>query len=132
MTMTDPIGDMLTRIRNANKAYHKTVSIPLSKTKVEIARILKEEGYVSNYETVKVGGHGMLRLKLKYGEDRQRAIAGLKRISQPGLRVYADKNEIPRVLGGLGIAILSTSKGMMASPQASKEKIGGEVICYVW
>lgn len=132
MTMTDPLGDMLTRIRNANKAYHEEVDISLSKIKKEIARILKEEGYIGGYETVSVNGHEVLRIKMKYGEDRQRVITGLKRISRPGLRVYADKNEIPRVLGGLGIAILSTSKGVMASLQASKEKIGGEVICYVW
>lgn len=132
MVMTDPIADMLTRVRNANSAKHDSVDIPVSKLKVEVARILKEEGYVRDYKVIDDGKHGFLRVYLKYGANKQLVISGIKRISKPGLRVYAKKDEIPRVLGGLGIAILSTSQGVMTDKMARKERIGGEVLCYVW
>lgn len=132
MTMTDPIADMLTRVRNANRAYHDTVDIPASKIKEAIARILKEEGYVRDYQVVQDGGFSAIRIKMNYGPDRERSITGIKRISKPGLRIYAKKDEIPRVLGGLGIAVLSTSKGLMTGRAATKAGLGGEVLCYVW
>ncbi|MBE0448375.1 MAG: 30S ribosomal protein S8 [Actinobacteria bacterium] len=132
MTMTDPIADMLTRIRNASRAYHEMVDIPASKMKEEIARILKEEGYIKGYQIIKENGFNVIRAKLNFGPDRERVITGIKRISKPGLRVYAKKDEIPRVLGGLGIAIISTSKGIMTDREAKKAGLGGEVICYVW
>ncbi|HZD59953.1 MAG TPA: 30S ribosomal protein S8 [Anaerolineae bacterium] len=132
MTMTDPIADMLTRIRNANRAYHGTVDIPDSKVKEEIARILKEEGYIKDYQVIKENGFNVIRAKMSYGPDRERVITGIKRISKPGLRVYAKKGEVPRVLGGLGTAIISTSKGVMTGLDAKKAGLGGEVICYVW
>ena len=135
MTMTDPIADMLTRIRNANQAYHETTSMPHSKIKVHIAEILKEQGYIAGFE-VREPAEGevgkTLTVTLKYGTDRQRAIAGLRRISKPGLRVYAKSNDLPRVLGGLGIAIVSTSQGVMTAREARKRGIGGEVIGYIW
>ncbi|NPV91729.1 MAG: 30S ribosomal protein S8 [Firmicutes bacterium] len=132
MVMTDPVADFLTRIRNANTIHHEKVEIPASKMKRSLAEILKQEGYIRDYEWIEDGKQGILRLYLKYGANKKRVITGLKRISRPGLRVYASKDEIPRVLGGLGIAIISTSKGIMTDKQARKEGLGGEVICYVW
>lgn len=132
MTMTDPIGDMLTRIRNAVMAQHDRVDIPNSRQKVAIAQILKDEGYIQDFQVLKEGPQGTLRIFLKYGPNKERIISGLKRISKPGLRIYVNKHEIPRVLGGLGVAIISTSKGIMPDRQARKEGVGGEVICYVW
>ncbi|MBR3265739.1 MAG: 30S ribosomal protein S8 [Erysipelotrichaceae bacterium] len=133
MSMTDPIADMLTRIRNGIAAEHETVVIPSSKMKVEIARILKQEGYINGY---KVEGDNAkdktITVELKYGPEKQKVISGLKRISKPGLRVYAKGNEIPRVLNGLGIAIISTSKGLMTDRDARKANLGGEVVAYVW
>ena len=130
--MTDPVADLLTRIRNANMIYRETVDVPASKLKKAIVEILREEGFIKNYEVLQDGARQTLRIYLKYGNNRERVISGLKRISKPGLRVYAQKDEIPRVLGGLGIAILSTSKGVMTDRQARKLGIGGEVLCYVW
>ncbi|MBD8976722.1 30S ribosomal protein S8 [Veillonella magna] len=132
MVMTDPIADMLTRIRNANAALHETVEIPSSKMKAAVLEILKEEGFVKSVETVENGKHTNLKVTLKYGSNNEKVITGIKRISKPGLRVYAKKEELPRVLGGLGIAIISTSKGVMSDKQARKEGLGGEVIAYVW
>lgn len=130
--MTDPIADMLTRIRNANVVYRDHVDIPVSRTKKALAQILKTEGFIRDFETVEDGKHGMLRVYLKYGPNRERVISGLKRISRPGLRVYAGYHELPRVLGGLGIAVISTSKGVMTEKQARRDQVGGEVLCYVW
>ncbi len=132
MTMTDPIADMLTRLRNANSAYHDTVSMPYSKIKAHIAEILQQEGYIQGWsvEDAKVGKN--LVMELKFGPTRERSIAGLRRVSKPGLRVYAKKDNLPRVLGGLGIAIISTSGGLMTDRQASKRGVGGEVLAYVW
>jgi len=133
MVMTDPIADMLTRIRNGNTVYHEKVDIPASKLKQEVARILLEEGFIKNVEYTQDGaGHPAIRVFLKYGANKERVITGLKRISRPGLRVYAGKDEVPRVLGGMGIAIISTSKGIMTDKKARHEGIGGEVLCYVW
>ncbi|BBB91373.1 MAG TPA: 30S ribosomal protein S8 [Methylomusa anaerophila] len=132
MVMTDPIADMLTRIRNANSVYHDKVEIPASKIKQSIAQILKDEGFIRDYDTLGDGKQGILRVSLKYGPNREKVITGLKRISKPGLRVYAKKEQMPRVLGGLGIAIVSTSKGVMSDKVARKEGLGGEVIAYVW
>jgi len=126
--MTDPIADMLTRIRNANQMHSKLVSMPTSKMKVEIAKILADEGFIENYEVK----DGTLTLTLKYGQNKERVITGLKRISKPGLRVYAGKEELPRVLNGLGIAIISTPQGVMTDAKARKNNIGGEVIAYIW
>jgi len=123
---------MLTRIRNANVVYRETVDVPASRMKRAIAQILKEEGFIRDYELVEDGKQGIIRLHLKYGPNRERVISGLKRISRPGLRVYAGYEELPRVLGGLGIAVLSTSKGIMTEKRARQEHIGGEVLCYVW
>jgi|SRR5690554_2705285 len=131
MVMSDPIADMLTRIRNANIARSKSVEIPASNIKKELAKILKTEGYVDDYEFVNDDKQGMIRIKLKYN-GKERVITGLKRISKPGLRVYANRDEIPRVLGGIGVAILSTSRGIMTGKKARHEGIGGEVLCYVW
>ncbi len=130
--MTDPVADFLTRLRNANSAYHETVSLPYSKLKAGIAEILKSEGYIAavKVETAEVGK--TLTVDLKYGPNRERSIAGIKRVSKPGLRVYAKSTELPRVLGGLGIAILSTSSGLLTDRQAAKKGVGGEVIAYVW
>ena len=132
MTMTDPIADMLSRVRNANNARHETVSMPSSKIKVNIAEILKQEGYIEDYkvEDEKVGKS--LTLNLKYGPTRESSIAGLRRVSKPGLRVYAKSTNLPHVLGGLGIAILSTSSGLLTNQQAAKKGVGGEVLAYVW
>ena len=132
MTMTDPIADMLTRIRNANIVKHETVDVPASNMKKELARILLEEGFVRGYDVIEDGKQGIIRIQLKYGQTGERVISGLKRISKPGMRVYADKHEVPRVLNGLGISIISTSKGILTDKQARKENVGGEVICYVW
>jgi small subunit ribosomal protein S8 len=132
MVMTDPIADMLTRIRNANMVGHEQVELPASNMKRSIANILKEEGFIRDAEFIPDNKQGILRIFLKYGPNNERVITGLKRISKPGLRVYAKHNEIPRVLGGLGIAILSTSQGVMTDKQARRSGIGGEVICYVW
>ena len=132
MVMTDPIADMLTRIRNANSALHETVEIPASKMKAAVLAILKDEGFVKEVETVENEKHATLKVTLKYGFNNEKVITGIKRISKPGLRVYAKKEELPRVLGGLGIAVISTSKGIMSDKQARKEGLGGEVIAYVW
>jgi len=130
--MTDPIADMLTRIRNANLVYHESVDIPASNLKKELARILKQEGFIRDYRVIDDGKQGIVRIYLKYGANKQRVISGLKRISKPGRRVYARRDEIPRVLGGLGVAVLSTSRGIMTDKEARKLGVGGEVICYVW
>ncbi len=130
--MTDPIADMLTRIRNANVVYRDHVDVPDSKIKRALAHILKQEGFIRDYDFVENGKHGLIRLQLKYGPNRERVISGLKRISRPGLRVYAGHDELPRVLGGLGIAVLSTSRGVMTEKQAREIHVGGEVLCYVW
>ena len=132
MTMTDPIADMLTRIRNANTVKHETVDVPASNIKKEIVRILLEEGFIRGYDVIEDGKQGIIRIQLKYGQTGEGVISGLKRISKPGMRVYADKHEVPRVLNGLGISIISTSKGILTDKQARKENVGGEVICYVW
>lgn len=133
MSMSDPIADMLTRIRNGNTAKHDTVDIPSSKMKKAIADILVNEGYIKGYDVVEDGVKKTLRVKLKYGKDKnEKVISGLKRISRPGLRVYANTDELPRVLGGLGIAVVSTSKGVMTDKEARKNKIGGEVIAFIW
>jgi small subunit ribosomal protein S8 len=132
MNMTDPIADMLTRVRNASLAHHGEVVLPASRVKTEIARILVEEGFIASFEARVDDGHDHLVLTLKYVEGRTPVVTGLKRISKPGLRVYARKTEIPRVLGGLGVAILSTSHGIMTGQQARKLNLGGEVLCYVW
>jgi small subunit ribosomal protein S8 len=130
--MTDPIADMLTRIRNANMVRHSTVQIPSSNLKRSIAQILKDEGFIKDYEVIQDQKQGMIRIHLKYGHNNQRIITGLKRISKPGLRVYAKKDELPKVLGGLGIAIISTSQGVMSDREARKSGYGGEVVCYIW
>ncbi len=130
--MTDPIADYLTRIRNANMVYHERVDIPASKIKQAITEILKHEGFIRDYEVVEEGRRRLLRIYLKYGSNKERVITGLRRISRPGRRVYVKKDEIPRVLGGLGIAILSTPKGLMTDREARKIGLGGEVLCYVW
>ncbi|WP_374946149.1 30S ribosomal protein S8 [Agreia sp.] len=132
MTMTDPVADMLTRLRNANSAYHDTVSMPHSKLKSHIADILKAEGYISAWDVADAEVGKTLTLSLKFGPNRERSIAGIKRVSKPGLRVYAKSTEIPTVLGGLGVAILSTSSGLLTDRQASKKGVGGEVLAYVW
>ncbi len=133
MAMSDPIADMLTRIRNANTAKHDTVDIPSSKMKVAIAEILVNEGYISKYELVENGNFKDIRVTLKYGKDKnEKIISGLKRISKPGLRIYAGAEELPRVLGGLGIAIISTNKGVMTDKEARKQNVGGEVLAFVW
>lgn len=135
MTMTDPIADMLTRLRNANQAYHESTSMPHSKIKVKIAEILAEQGYIASYQVIDPAEGEVsktLQITLKYSSDRQRAIAGLRRISKPGLRVYAKSNDLPKVLGGLGIAIISTSQGLMTDKQANSKSVGGEVLAYVW
>ncbi|GAA0697450.1 30S ribosomal protein S8 [Paraclostridium ghonii] len=132
MTMTDPIADMLTRIRNANMVKHETVDVPASNMKKELARILLEEGFIRGYDVIEDGKQGIIRIQLKYGQIGERVITGLKRISKPGMRVYAAKEELPKVLNGLGISIISTSKGILTDRQARNEGVGGEVICYVW
>lgn len=130
--MTDPIADMLTRIRNASSAKHKSVEVPASKIKKDIAEILLSEGFIDSYELEDDGKQGILKIDLKYGQNEERIISGIKRISKPGLRVYVKANELPKVLGGLGIAIISTSKGVLTDKEARNQEVGGEVICYVW
>ncbi|MGB9834249.1 MAG: 30S ribosomal protein S8 [bacterium] len=132
MANSDPIADMLTRIRNANLAYLETVEIPASKIKTEIARILKEEGYINDFVVDSSSGHDSIRIHLKYGPKKERIITGLKRVSKPGRRIYVGKDNVPRVLRGLGIAIISTSKGLLTDRDARRLGEGGEVICYVW
>ena len=130
--MTDPIADMLTRIRNANDAKHATVDIPASNMKKAIAEILVKEGYVKSYETIEDGKQGVIRITLKYQGNKQKVLRGIRRVSKPGLRIYASCEEMPRVMNGLGIAIVSTSKGIMTDKQARKENVGGEVLAFVW
>ena len=130
--VTDTIADMLTRIRNANQMRYTEVKVPASKLKIELARILKEEGFIKDYKVMDENVQGMIYLTLKYGENKQRVITGLKRISKPGLRVYAKADEVPKVLNGLGIAIISTSKGIMTDKEARRENLGGEVLAYIW
>ena len=132
MSMTDPIADMLTRIRNANIARHETVEIPGSRIKRSMAQILKTEGFVRDCDFIEDDKQGIIKIYLKYGPNKERVLTGLKRISRPGLRVYVGRQDIPRVLQGLGIAILSTPKGVMSDKQARREGVGGEVLCYVW
>lgn len=132
MTISDPVADMLTRIRNADMARHDSVLIPASKMKLSISRILKEEGFISDYEVLKGKLHRIIKIHLKYGDKNLPIISGLKRVSKPGLRVYVQQKEIPRVYGGLGIAIVSTPKGVMTGQQAWRQGIGGELLCYIW
>ena len=133
MAMNDPIADMLTRIRNANAAKHDTVDVPVSKMKIAIANILVDEGYIAKYELTGEGVQQMIHITLKYGKDKnEKIISGLKRISKPGLRIYADSENLPKVLGGLGTAIISTSKGVMTDKAARKQNVGGEVLAYIW
>jgi small subunit ribosomal protein S8 len=134
MTMTDPIADMLTRIRNANTAMHETVKMPGSKLKEALAAILEKEGYIAGFSSHSQPGHPgkVLEIKLKYTPERQRTISGMRRVSKPGLRVYSRADKLPRVLGGLGVAVLSTSQGLMTDSEARKRRVGGEVLCYVW
>ena len=132
MVVTDTIADMLTRIRNANVMHYQEVLVPNSKMKLEIAKILKEEGFIADYKVLKEDVQGTIALTLKYGPNKERVITGLKRISKPGLRVYAKNDEIPKVLNGLGIAIISTSKGLMTDKEARKNNVGGEVLAYIW
>jgi small subunit ribosomal protein S8 len=130
--MTDPIADMLTRVRNANLAVHDNVHIPASRVKVEIAKVLREEGYIKNFKLLEVDNHRVLRIYMKYGTGDQRILSGLRRVSRPGLRVYATSRRLPRVINGLGVAILSTSQGIMTERAARDRGVGGEVLCYVW
>lgn len=132
MSMTDPIADMLTRIRNGIQSRHDRVELPMSKLKVEVARILKSEGFISNYKVVEETPQSLLRLYLKYSDDGEPVIHGIERISRPGRRVYRGKEEIPQVLGGLGLAIISTSRGVLSGAEAAKTGVGGEVLCQVW
>lgn len=132
MQITDPIADMLTRIRNAGTAKHETVDVPASKMKVAIAQILLDEGYIKSFQIIDDGTQGIIRITLKYLANKEKAIQGLKRVSKPGLRIYAGADELPQVLKGLGIAIISTSKGIMTDKQARKENVGGEVLAFVW
>ncbi|MDR2132133.1 MAG: 30S ribosomal protein S8 [Clostridiales Family XIII bacterium] len=132
MTMTDPIADMLTRIRNANTVGHTTVDVPSSKMKKSIAGILSAEGYIKGFDVIEDDKQGVLRIQMKYGAGKEKVISGIKKISKPGLRVYAKADDVPKVLGGLGIAIISTSNGVISDKEARKLGVGGEVICYVW
>lgn len=132
MTMTDPIADMLTRIRNANMVRHASVDIPASNVKKRLAEILLGEGFIKGFDVIDDGKQGIIRVEMKYGESKERVISGLKRISKPGLRVYAKRNEIPKVLGGLGVAVISTSNGVITDKEARKLGVGGEVVCYIW
>ncbi|MCF8001097.1 MAG: 30S ribosomal protein S8 [Halanaerobiales bacterium] len=132
MNITDPIADMLTRIRNANNVNKDVVDIPASNLKINIAKTLKDEGFIREYKIIDNYPQNKVRVYLKYGQDDEKVISGIKRISKPGLRVYVDKDEIPRVLGGLGIAVISTSRGILTGKEARKEGVGGEVVCYVW
>lgn len=130
--LTDPIADMLTRIRNANHQRHETVDIPASKIKLAIAEILKQEGFINDFQVIEEGVQDTIRIELKYINKKERVITGIRRISKPGLRIYLNSNELPTVLGGLGIAVISTSKGIMTDKSARQQKVGGEVLCYVW
>jgi small subunit ribosomal protein S8 len=132
MIITDQVGDMLTRIRNAATVRHDTVEMPASKLKIAVLRILKEEGFINDYELIKGKPERMIRVRLRYQDNNQSIISGLERVSKPGLRIYAQNNEIPRVFGGVGVAILSTPKGVITGQQARKQGVGGEVICYIW
>ena len=132
MSMSDPIADFLTRIRNAGTVYHEKVEIPSSTVKKALADLMKKEGFIKDYEVIEDNKQGVLKVYLKYGPNRERVITGLKRISRPGLRIYAKKDQLPKVLGGLGVAVISTSKGIMPDRQARREGLGGEVICYIW
>mgnify|MGYP001118793622 CR=1 FL=1 len=132
MQLTDPIADMLTRIRNANSARHETVDVPASNMKKAIADILSEEGYIKGYQIIDDGKQGIIKISLKYGANKERVLSGLKRISKPGLRVYAGRDELPRVLKGLGIAVISTSKGIMTDKKARALNVGGEVLAFIW
>lgn len=132
MVMTDPIADMLTRVRNASSARHEQVDVPASRVKEAIARILRDEGFIQSFERIDEGPQGILRLRLKYGTDRRRVLMGLRRISRPGLRVYARKEQLPRVLGGIGVAVVSTSQGIVTDGEARRLGLGGEVLCYIW
>lgn len=132
MAVTDPIADMLTRIRNANTVFLEQVDIPASKIKEQLARVLKKEGFVRDYQVINTGVQGIIRVFMKYGKNREKVITGLKRISKPGLRVYVGKDDIPRLLGGLGVVIMTTPGGVMTGKQAKKKGLGGEVLCYVW
>jgi small subunit ribosomal protein S8 len=132
MSMTDPIADMLARVRNASQAMHDEVAIPMSKIKENIARILTNEGYVEGFEIAEAEGHPVIKIRLRYSTERERAISGIRRISKPGRRVYRGATELPRVLGGMGVAIISTSKGVMTDKEARRAKVGGEVLAYVW
>lgn len=132
MHVTDPVADMLTRIRNANSARHETVEVPASNVKKAIAEILNEEGYIKGYQIIDDGKQGIIKITLKYGADKEKTISGLKRISKPGLRVYASREDLPRVLRGLGIAIISTSKGIMTDKKARAMNVGGEVLAFIW
>ncbi|HVF53058.1 MAG TPA: 30S ribosomal protein S8 [Actinomycetota bacterium] len=132
MSMTDPISDMLARIRNASTAMHDDVFIPASKIKASIAKILVDEGYVDGFEMAEDAGHPVIKIKLRYSDERERAIAGIRRISKPGRRVYRPSTDLPRVLGGLGVAIISTSQGLMTDKEARRARVGGEVLAYIW
>lgn len=132
MVVSDPIADLLTRIRNANMVNHDRIEVPGSKIKKAIVQILKDEGFVRDFEWVENGHQGIIRVYLKYGPSKSKVVAGLRRISRPGLRVYAKKDQVPKVLGGLGIAVLSTSRGIMTDKKARQEGVGGEVLCYIW
>ena len=132
MTMTDPIADMLTRIRNANTVGHDTVDVPATKMKKSIAEILADEGYIKGFDVIDDNKQGTIRIEMKYGAGKERVISGIKKISKPGLKVYAKAEDVPKVLGGLGVAIISTSKGVISDKEARKLGVGGEVICYVW
>jgi len=132
MSHTDPIADMLTRLRNANKALHAQVSIPVSGQKVELARVLKEEGYITDYSVKREGLFDTLVIELKYTDGRRRVISQVKRVSKPGRRIYAKKDNLPKVLGGLGTAVISTSRGLMTAREAQRQGVGGEVVCFVW
>ncbi|GMU56689.1 MAG: 30S ribosomal protein S8 [Candidatus Xenobia bacterium] len=132
MPTTDPIADMLTRVRNANKALHDQVDVPASKVKEQLAKLLKKEGYIKDYQMIQTGVQGTLRITMKYTHDRQRIITGLKRVSKPGLRVYVGKDEIPRIFGGLGTVVVSTPKGILTGRNAQKMGVGGELMAYVW
>ena len=132
MQITDSIGDMLTRIRNANSAKHETVSVPASNMKKAIAQILVDEGYIKNYKIIEDGKQGVIRVTLKYGEGKSQVITGLRRVSKPGLRIYSNVEEMPKVMKGLGVAIVSTSKGIMTDREARKQNVGGEVLAFIW
>ena len=132
MTMTDPLADMLTRIRNASAVKHESVDVPASNIKKEVARILLKEGFIKSYDVIEDGKQGLIRIQLKYSRENEKVITGIKRISKPGLRVYAKKDDVPKVLGGLGVAIISTSKGLITDKEARDQGVGGEVVAYVW